>query len=393
METVLNGLSFFTLETAPELSVIVTLSVSIISTFGLTFLHTGSLRHKLFVTLSLQFFFCIGEIITYLCYDFICAILNEDLIIEDFVFGFFSKIVTFIFLLIIILITNCKKPNYTLQYNLLILLTPIVSLISLTALGISTGNISHESITYAISLIAILGLTLLNFTNYVLLDELLLSTERKNREKQLVKQLNYQSEKYDMISTAYRETRRLIHDTKKHLFYIRSALDTASHEHITEYINNELDDLDNNRILVNSGNLVIDAFVSNYIQLSRKESIDFRTKIHIVPGDLTIDTYSLSIIIGNLLENSIIACRKIPTNKTRYIHFEAYTSEKQFVLHICNPMPEDDSVNSTSYETTSLHHGFGMKNIENIVDKCQGAYTYEITNKEYSSIIVLPLHC
>lgn len=97
-----------------------------------------------------------------------------------------------------------------------------------------------------------------------------------------MQQIRYQSDKYEMISASYRDTRRLIHDTKKHYFFIRNALGKQSDEAICNYIDKELSALDNKHIVVNCGNLVIDSFVGYYIQLAGQEDIyTFKTKYHV----------------------------------------------------------------------------------------------------------------
>lgn len=309
--------------------------------------------------------------------------MGENYGVDDYVMNFISKIVTFIMVIITFLIMNSKKNNYGIQYSILVLLTPIVSIITLLALSYNTRSL-------ALQLVAVIGLIFLNIANYFLLDNLVASKELKAREEQLVRQIKYQSEKYEMISVAYRDTRRLIHDTKKHYFFIRNALGKQNNDTIREYIDKELSALDNKQISVNCGNLVIDSFVGYYMQLAGREGIAFNTKIRISPQLIPVDDYDMCVIIGNLLENSIKASRSIDTVSKRNILFEAYTSEAEFVLHVSNAVSTDQDAAGNSSGNNQLNHGFGIENVENTVRKYQGVYTYEVNDGRYSSIIAIP---
>lgn len=55
-------------------------------------------------------------------------------------------------------------------------------------------------------------------------------------------------------------------------------------------------------IRINTGNLVIDAFVSNYMTIAQNDNIHFDTKIQIIPSRIPTDDYDPCIIIGNLLD-------------------------------------------------------------------------------------------
>lgn len=387
MEIIIYLAFFFLMDIHTSIRFFITVIISVSTTYILTFLYDAPLRHKLFVAISFQIYCNISEYIVYYGYMLYLNHTGNNYAAGDYIMNFISKIITFIMIIITFLIMNPKKNNYGIQYSLLILLTPVVSIITLLAISYSgAGNIS----SLALQLAAVIGLVFLNIANYFLLDNLILSKELKAKEEQLMQQIRYQSDKYEMISASYRDTRRLIHDTKKHYFFIRNALGKQSDEAICNYIDKELSALDNKHIVVNCGNLVIDSFVGYYIQLAGQEDIRFDTKIRISPNLIPVDDYDMCIIIGNLIENSINASRNIHTLSKRNIMFEAYTSETEFVLHISNAVADTRPYDNTLSDN-NLHHGFGIENVTKTVQKYNGVYTYEIKDGRYSSIIVIPI--
>lgn len=388
MEIIIYSAFFFLADMHTTIRFIITVLISVGTTYMLTFYYDASLKHRLFVAVSFQVYCNIGEYIVYYAYNFYLNITGGHYGIDDYIMNFISKIIAFIMVIITFIIMNPKKNDYSIQYSLLILLTPIVSIIMLLAVSYSDTNSTPSLI---LQTAAVFGLVFLNISNYFFLDNIILSKELKDREEHLLQQIKYQSEKYEMISVAYRDTRRLIHDTKKHYFFIKNAIGKKPDKTICDYIDNELYVLDNERINVNSGNLVIDSFIEYYIRLAEQEGTVFDTKIRISPHLITVNDYDMCIIIGNLLENSIEASRNINMISKRNILFEAYTSDTQLVIHISNAISDKQIYTEEHDNNKKLYRGFGIENVTKVVEKYQGVYTHEIKNRRYSSIIVIPI--
>ncbi len=387
MEVVLNIAMIVNMNIHTPLRVLFNFVVSVLTLYLISLFYNTHTIHRIFVVISFQVYFFLSEIILMLGFNSIFTLIGTEYYINDYIYNFLSKMVCFVLIIITYLIVRRKNTNYTIHYNLLILSTPVISILTLIALSYpSMDNVSFQAIQFA----SVLGLTFLNIINFYLLENIIKAKELSFKEQNLLQQIQYQSEKYDMIRTAYRDTRRIIHDTKKHYFFIRGAVEKNEYDIIPDYINRQLDELETKHILVNSGNLAIDSLVSNYIRLANQEGTPFDTKIRISPDIIPIDNYDLCVIIGNLLENSLNASRKIPSVSDRHILFEAYTSEKDFVIHISNSITNMNTESEKDSKNKILYHGYGIENVENIVEKYMGTFSYYIEDDEYHSIIVLP---
>lgn len=387
MEIILNISLYFFADIHTTLRLYISIMISLITSYLLTLFYDAFIRHRLFVVFSFQIYCNISELIIFYIGNFVVFLMGKEHIPNDYIMNFLSKIVTFILIIITILIRNRKKEDYGIQYSLLILLTPVVSIITILSFPYPDTNAANA---FIMQIVSASGVMFLNIANYFLLDSLLISRKLKVREAQLMQQIKYQSEKYDMISVAYRDTRRLIHDTKKHYFFINSVAEKIHCSEICDYINKELPELEARHILVNCGNLVIDSFVGYFIQLAEKEGTNFDTHIRISPQLIPMKDNDLCIIIGNLLENALEANRKIKMLSNRNILFEAYTSEDNFTLHISNAIADNTIYQDISSKHDKLNHGFGLQNVNKIVDKYKGIYTHEICDDRYNTIIVIP---
>jgi sensor histidine kinase regulating citrate/malate metabolism len=238
-------------------------------------------------------------------------------------------------------------------------------------------------------MIDLAGLLLANIVNYYLLDNILRVQQLKQRESQLNQQVNVQLDKYQQISQAYRSSRSFIHDIKKQYFYIQECLNKHKYDEIEIFLTDALQELEQTAAKVNTGNLVIDSFVSTHMALAEQEGIQFQTRLQIELEKIPLNDYDLCLILGNLLDNSYQECHKIPNSFFRQIRIEIYTSQLDMLIHVAN------TVNETEYllkkeNNNALYHGYGTANIERITKKYQGTYTNSIENGFYHAIVSIP---
>lgn len=183
----------------------------------------------------------------------------------------------------------------------------------------------------------------------------------------------------------------MLHDTKKHFFYIQNCIEAQHYTDVISYIQNALDHLEQNYSRINTGNLVIDAFVSNYMTIAQNENIQFDTKIQIIPSRIPTDDYDLCIIIGNLLDNSLNATRGIPSPHPRKIYTELFTTKLEFIIHIKNTCQPKLKSSPASQSTHELYHGYGLTNVRSLVKKYDGTYSCFTKDYTFETIIVIPI--
>lgn len=225
---------------------------------------------------------------------------------------------------------------------------------------------------------------------------MLLSQQLSIENKQLIQQEVFQENKYIQLSTAYRNTRSIVHDTKKHLFMIQSYLENTINDDNTvnrekakelrDYLSITIKDLDSTVSRVNTGILVIDAFLNNYITMAESDSTIFKTNIQIDKSLITINEYDLCVILGNLLDNSYEACKKQSSPKD--ISVNIATERGNLVIYITNSLPPSKSNYYTRKE--NLAHGYGLKNVERITNRYYGTFITYIEKDRYEAIVTIP---
>lgn len=365
----------------------INIGTSLLLTFLLTLLHDCKIRHCIFAAVSFQVYATVSEIVVYIIFSMLPEDMQTALFSEETYGGICSKIVLFIILNITMLIFEKRKEFRSVKYSLLVLIMPVLSILMMLTIPIKT---SGSRLEHTLTLIGLSGVLVANIINYILLQNIIYLNEANQTKLNMNKQIGYQIEKYRQLSTAYRDTRRLIHDTKKHYFMIRELISGQEYDKATAYVNDSITDLENVYNNINTGNLVIDSFVSNYALIAKQENIQLRTNLQVNPNCITIKDYDLSIIIGNLLDNAIYSCRVIPVPHPRQITIDITTSSKELLIHIYNSVNPEEQAENNDANSKALYHGFGTQNIEKITLSYNGTYSTKIANRDYHAIVSIP---
>ena len=366
----------------------ITTLVSFLGIFAISFFYEATLRHRFFVALLYQIFCYIAETLIYYLFVLLAPAHSINTILENPILGAFcSKIVIFLLSTITILLFGRKKRHYSLPYTFLLLITPIISIIILLCLPSAPNMSDTETIMY---IIAMTGVVLINFINYFLLENVIKVQELEQEKLLLTSQFAFQANKYQQISNTYRSSRSIIHDTKKHFFYIQECVDKKEYDKIPPYLKTSIEQVENTYNRINTGNLVIDSFVSNHLSMAEQQGIGFRTNIKVFKDNIQINDYDLCIILGNLLDNCLEACQKIIPPEPRQIEVELFTTDFAFVIHLSNTVSYTVLDELEAEGDANLLHGYGTKNVNRIALKNKGTYLHFMEDHKYHAVVTIP---
>ncbi|NLF82568.1 MAG: GHKL domain-containing protein [Candidatus Gastranaerophilales bacterium] len=126
-------------------------------------------------------------------------------------------------------------------------------------------------------------------------------------------------------------------------------------------------------------NPAVNAAVSHYAGLA--ERADIATEITLdIPGGLKVDDLELSMVVSNLMENAIQACKKLPQNRVPFLRFTSQ-SVGRLLLEIENPCAEDVVLDESGYPVSYEEgHGIGSRSVIAFAKKYDGELLYKSEN-------------
>lgn len=212
---------------------------------------------------------------------------------------------------------------------------------------------------------------------------------RKKTYLKLVEYQTEQSEKHlNEVRSIHKEMRGYKHDFHHHLQALKGQLEAGEVDRALAYIEQLDNQLMNVDTLLKTGNVSLDAILSAKIAQAKAENIAVTVKAN-VPDALTISDLELSIIIGNLLDNAIEACRTVTGE--RFIRIFISMKGSMLYFSMLNAAGEKMKKTGSLFATHKDGvHGFGLRRAETILEEHGGWVKYNSEDGAFTSEFLVP---
>ncbi len=212
---------------------------------------------------------------------------------------------------------------------------------------------------------------------------------RKKTYLKLVEYQTEQSEKHlNEVRSIHKEMRGYKHDFHHHLQALKGQLEAGEVDRALVYIEQLDNQLMNVDTLLKTGNVSLDAILSAKIAQAKAENIAVTVKAN-VPDALTISDLELSIIIGNLLDNAIEACRTVTGE--RFIRIFISMKGTMLYFSMLNAAGAKKKKTGSLFATHKDGvHGFGLRRAEAILEEHGGWVKYNSEDGAFTSEFLVP---
>lgn len=212
------------------------------------------------------------------------------------------------------------------------------------------------------------------------------------RKKTYLKLVAYQTEQSERhlgeVRSIHTEMRGYKHDFHHHLQTLKGHLEAGEVERALAYIEQLDNHLMNVDTLLKTGNVSLDAILSAKIAQASAESIAVTIKAN-VPDHLLITDLELSIIVGNLLDNAIEACRTVTGG--RFIRIFIGMKGKMLYFSMLNSAGKKKAKVGNLFSSRKAGiHGFGLRRAEAILKEHGGWCKYNSEDGAFTSEFLVP---
>lgn len=276
------------------------------------------------------------------------------------------KIISYIFMLFI---SNFKMIRNNIKVStihwLSIFVIPAGTMI-LVLIMISSDYVYYVKET----IISIVILLVINVFVFYFYDELMKSYESKFEKTLLQQQNNAYLKQLEIINQSKENIRIIRHDLKNHALSLKHYIDNNDGMGASEYLDNILEYINYSKEYAKSGNSEIDSIINYKMDLAEKHNIKSAVDLAI-PDKLNINSFDLSIIIGNLLDNAIEAASKA---EERFINISLELDRNVLYISISNSYEGKLKFNGSKLSTTkdNENHGLGLNSVHKSVEKYNG---------------------
>lgn len=363
---------------------LITIIVSILTTFLITFSYKSKVLKKIMVTIFTYVYMFTCELIV----ASITGISDFSPILKSEQGNIFCLIMSELLAIIFItLLKNLKnsKNNFKVSWTFFF----IALLVSIITIYLEIQIFMQDNIsktTYALSMISVL---ILNFTIFYLYDSISKSFNDKIRSEIEKREIIYYQNQAKLIYENSESLKQFRHDVKNHLIVIKNMIEQNKTDEAIKYISLLTDKISNIMLFSETGNLAIDSILNYKLTQAFELGIKIKSDI-ILPKQLEICEDDFVVIFGNLLDNAIEATGKTETEK--YINLIIRYNSGNIIILLKNSFNGKLNVKNNVLDTTKSDkqlHGIGLRSIESTIQKYNGEMLVEHNDKEFCTKIIL----
>lgn len=224
------------------------------------------------------------------------------------------------------------------------------------------------------------GISLMVYVLIILFTGMVhLKNKTLEKEKELLTMRDAMvTQKYAELEEVMEKNRQLSHDLKHHMLVLRHYRMERNYEGIDQYVDEIEQSFFEIKRRVWTGNQIADMLLEQKRIHAEQEGITFT--VQAVPiADWMFDDKETCSLLGNLLDNAIEACERMDSNADRWISIKIENQKQLLFIKMENSVNEAPVMKKgrpISIKQDKTRHGYGLKNVERIVNKYEGTVTY-----------------
>lgn len=282
------------------------------------------------------------------------------------------------------------QKNISSQNRNWTLITTIFPIASILIVLLLYTVVSGQELQSSFAVLCLCIVAAANIIVLLLIEQLKRDTQEHEMLVAISERERQQKESVAALSAAYEAQRKLTHDFREHLSILSELLQSNQIPEATAYISQLQEEHTERLLLVNTHNATIDAILNQKGYKAQHNHIEMRFEVNDLSG-IHIHPTDCTVVLGNLLDNAIEACQKLP-ERERWIQ----------VCVVRNPLPNGQvgsiyiSVLNPSAPVKIIHqdiattkpnasfHGFGLRNVKTILEKYGAEYDIVYENGKFA---------
>lgn len=201
--------------------------------------------------------------------------------------------------------------------------------------------------------------------------------------------LTLQNIQYENLQQRVDEARQARHDVRHHAHMVLEYLHSGKLQELEAYLEQYADTLPNAQPMLYCAHYETNTLLSYFVQLAEQHGITVDTKVQF-PQTISLPETTLAVLLGNLLENAVDACKEI-TDGQRKITVRGKVSDGFVFFDIANTFNGNLNVSRNGhYHTTKENgEGLGLRSVAHMVKLHNGAIEVNTDDNVFSVSIML----
>ena len=212
---------------------------------------------------------------------------------------------------------------------------------------------------------------------YYVVTRLILEQNKTLELKEKNHQLTMQTVQYENLQEKITEARRAKHDVRHHIAVMQGYLNNKDYAALNDYLNRYGRSLPDDSPIRFCENTAADAVLLYFAQQAKNSGIDYAVKAEI-PQNIGISETDISVLLGNLLENALDAC-KAENGGEKKIIVRADVLGGSLCITVDNTFTGELKKTADGKLISTKHRGEGLgtSSVKSIAEKYGGICRFE----------------
>lgn len=193
--------------------------------------------------------------------------------------------------------------------------------------------------------------------------------------------LSQQNDHYNRILEYSEQIRIIKHDFRHHIY----ALQNMEKEEQTAYLRKLQKEMDSTTGLIFCQNVSVNGLIHGYMTRTKKINIDFNVKLDL-PDHVPIDDLSLCIVIGNLLENALEACKRFDGNN-KFITLKGRWMDDHLMLLVENSYRGKIREYEGKILSSKKSGGLGILSIKKVLNQPDDDFEIDYNSNTFTAMV------
>lgn len=201
-------------------------------------------------------------------------------------------------------------------------------------------------------------------------------------------QVQIQKEQYQLLLRTDENTKKLRHSVKHHMAAIRMLLVNREHETALDDLNALLDNLSADISGRLCDNPLVNAAAMHYQAMARQAGAEVSIRLDIPEDTGRVPDGELCVIVEDLLENAVAACREA---EKPFIRMQSRYADGILTVTMDNSFAHIRQGADGSFQSTREGGGLGLRIIASLAEKHGGGSRFEVKDGVFYSSVYLRL--
>ena len=358
-------------------------------------LYRGQIGRRVFQPLLVFILLGVSDLLAIGLLTFIPGV-TFDLMTQPTVYRLQGMVATkLLFIAILFFLVNTVKKRDKGFDNrpmwLLFLVVPAISAAMLAALIQYELRLNETGA--ALMLLTTVGILVINLIVLILLQVLSENTKKVLAQEMQLQQNEIQEKYFSEIKSTNDSLRGFRHDLNNHLQVLDGYLNLGKYDKAKDYLEEIGEFISLTENVTNTGHSLLDAVIGAKITYARRLGIKASLMLQ-VPHELPLTQLELCTVLGNILDNAIEACERIPdpaVPKELSLSIDLFAGHLRILLRNCALLPDNVDLANLTTSKNESGHGIGISNMRRVVDGHDGSVHMSYSDNQFSVLILLPV--